>query len=518
VEICGSGLEFLDRHYPQIIELIRELLHWGKIELISSTFAPTAWIAFPERDLVKSVEINLKLLDRLRLPRSRIFFSQECFFGVGLVSLNQYFDAFLCKDDYLKYFLIDQHLDPIYDFGKGAAIVGANHIFNEIIRESHAGGKIAAAISQALVKKVASLPKLLRLSDPRPNEIGNHQFFWYHMGSAHHFSTLGSPTDMDSFYINTDWINVIADYLEGIMDKGFQFGFMSDILAATAKCPRRSLPFIPEGSWNSERSLGVYAWMGKSTSKWHNSSATLAKVWKSREALRLSESTATHDGGGPITNKELERLWANQIEAESSDSLGWIPTFKEVCWGRDIAEKIRRAVAGRGNVDFTEIVLEATTLDRVPCDPEAVPVATDSFGGDSTINWSVCKFGCLVCDVEIRADGGGPAGIRFQKSPHHILYCPTGRESFLYELDVSQFRPENIYLPLSNGLISIGLNIFLIRINTYGVIAAKVSRNGRAVEFSIDDAYKGLKINCAFLIYHGNAVDAIQLANRINMV
>src|SRR6267154_113043 len=57
-EISGSGLEFLSQHYPFAISLLRELIARSQVELVSSTYAPTLWVAFPKLDLVRSIQLN----------------------------------------------------------------------------------------------------------------------------------------------------------------------------------------------------------------------------------------------------------------------------------------------------------------------------------------------------------------------------------------------------------------------------------------------------------------------------
>src|ERR1051326_8173521 len=80
-EMAGSGLECLGNFYPEALDLLRRLIASGQIELISATYVPTLWVAFPGRDLLKSIELNRSCLERLQLRASELFFAQEAFFG-----------------------------------------------------------------------------------------------------------------------------------------------------------------------------------------------------------------------------------------------------------------------------------------------------------------------------------------------------------------------------------------------------------------------------------------------------
>jgi hypothetical protein len=122
-EMAGNGLEFLADHYPVAIDLLHDLIAKNKIELISSTYAPTLWVAFPGRDLEQSIKLNQKVLERLKLPASRIFFAREGFFGSGLEVVSDWFDIAVCKDDTLRMFANGAAGRPVYRLGKLTVVV-----------------------------------------------------------------------------------------------------------------------------------------------------------------------------------------------------------------------------------------------------------------------------------------------------------------------------------------------------------------------------------------------------------
>lgn len=101
VEISARGLEFINECYPGLMRRIRDLAHSLRIELISSLFTPSIWLAFPRSDLLKSIRLNQQCIARLDLPWTRIFFAQEGSFGEGATTLSDCFDIGVCRDDYL---------------------------------------------------------------------------------------------------------------------------------------------------------------------------------------------------------------------------------------------------------------------------------------------------------------------------------------------------------------------------------------------------------------------------------
>ncbi|MHA1233028.1 MAG: hypothetical protein ACTSWR_01675 [Candidatus Helarchaeota archaeon] len=104
LEINGYSLEFIYKNYPYVFEKLKFLIDNEQIELISTTYSPQLWIAFPKTDMIKSLRYNFNLLKRLGLKQSRIFFAQENFFYEGIKYLKEWFDIAIIKDDYYFHF------------------------------------------------------------------------------------------------------------------------------------------------------------------------------------------------------------------------------------------------------------------------------------------------------------------------------------------------------------------------------------------------------------------------------
>jgi hypothetical protein len=117
-EIAGSGVEFLAKHYPVAVRLLRSLIGRGQVELISSLYTPAIWVAFPRRDLRAGALLNRRYLETLGLAPSRVFFSQEAFFGEGVAELADLFDIAVCKDEYLDYFYDIDLTHPLFRLGR----------------------------------------------------------------------------------------------------------------------------------------------------------------------------------------------------------------------------------------------------------------------------------------------------------------------------------------------------------------------------------------------------------------
>ncbi|HEX5412387.1 MAG TPA: hypothetical protein VFZ27_11085 [Terriglobia bacterium] len=528
-EMAGSGLEFLARHYPAAIDLLRHLIHRGQIELISSLYAPAAWVAFPKRDLVRSIDLNRACLDRLGLESADIFFAQEAFFGPGLQGVMPWFKVAICKDDYLRYFSTSESLRPVYRLGNLCVVVGSNHLLNELrklLDENGIGGIACSPFYRARLKISEGS---LNVTSPEliTGASGPTEWRWYHMGSGHLFTTWATPADWEGFFADPDWMRLNTGIFDALITQGYQFGTITEFVRATENQHREPLPNVIEGSWNSEHSKGLYAWMGMQEHSWENDAGVLGLAWRSRHEVRKCEigleRCRDRDSAASLARK-LDTIWKFQLMAESSDSLGWQPLPNEVGYGEAQADKTLELCAkflpqaglnGLGSqLGTSELGGVAVTWQRCSGRP---PVTTRLVGGDGEINWLDSDERIHVCDVQFRA-GAPESGVEFARTSTLLAYCPSGLEQEPITIDLSAFRPTELYLPLANGLVSLAGDLHLIRVNRFGQVAARISRNNEWVAFCIRGPAEGKYYRWRFVVVRSALEEAVKIANAVNNV
>jgi hypothetical protein len=317
-EMSGNGLEFLAEHYPHAISLLRTLIERGNIELISSTYAPTIWVAFPLRDLRQSIELNQRVLRRLRLTSAPIFFSQEAFFGYGLKAISDLFPIVLCKDDYVNHYRASVLRNRVYQLGNQKVLIGSGH-WRNVIRDND-------------VDSVIVIEHGRDRTSP----------FWYHMGSGHHLVASAPPTQWAQFFADNTRIEIGRKCFQRIFDCGMQLGTIMQYTSSLANVELQPWPLIPEGSWNARLSNGLYTWMGRLANQWEADGELLGIVWRARRLVReldlLMEGAS--DTLKDVTSEQLLEAWRLLVVAESSDPLGWEPIPGEVLFGRIAAERV----------------------------------------------------------------------------------------------------------------------------------------------------------------------------------
>src|SRR6056297_3126927 len=83
-EIQGHYLKFMEKFYPDDLALLRKLNQRDQIEMVSVHYSDQIYLAYPERDIQQSIDVNDGIFEELGLKRSGVWFGQENFFGQGI--------------------------------------------------------------------------------------------------------------------------------------------------------------------------------------------------------------------------------------------------------------------------------------------------------------------------------------------------------------------------------------------------------------------------------------------------
>ncbi len=531
-ELCGSGLEFLAKHYPTALADLQMLISRQQLELISSTYIPSLWIAFPLRDLIWSININRRRLAALGLKPADIFFSQEAFFGQGLSVVEDLFSAVVCKDEFLRHQIPDFDFAKSYSLARMRVVVGANHLLNAIARIAQK--KPASSIGKAALGSYGERVRKAMQTLPADNEdsgggrIQNLSWHWYHLGSGHHFTTPHGPENMAQFFADARWTSMNESILRDLQSRNYTLSTIGDFLTATRAQVQTPLPTLVEGSWNSKRSRGIFTWMNHQEKAWHQNTSILGLAWRSRHEVRRCEQIIEKL---PAENKgsflpHLESVWTKQLTAESSDPCGWSPLPGEVRFGLDAAESaLEAAQAFRfklctqpGSVDQLSQFHDEIGVDEsagIQCvEFELQPTLIDAEG---SIEIYPCSKQAKVCAVSaVATQQAKETGVSFPLKGTTISYCPSGQEEEVQTLDLAAIRCDELYLPLTNGLIGIGDGLYIIRVNRHGQPAARISPNSSVVTFKVVGSVASKSVAWRFIIFNGSEDDAVTLANQIN--
>jgi hypothetical protein len=510
--MAGSGLEFVAEHHPSSFDLLQQLVQADRMELISALYAPSIWVAFPRRDLMRAVALNRQCLAALGLRDAGIFFAQEAFFGPGVASVASEFRFALCKDEYVEYFAGEAALSPCYQLGPVRVLVGSNHLMNLMaVEHLKDGRRLPEAHRRRLEEVHTNLPAGQRRLER--GSLGDLEWYWYHLGSGHHFTTPCSPEETDRFFYDPSWAAMTLSLLDRIEAEGYSFGFIGEWGQALSRHSAPAMPAVMEGSFNTGRSRGVYAWMGWHGNPWENDPSILSLAWRSREEIVRRERGigATEMQGLPAEG--LQTAWRHQLMAESSDPLGWEPTPREANYGRILAERAmnaaHRIAAFDRRIGCEDV--HATAADETPF------AALELYGGQGA--YSVLRLSADLQQVDIHLEQRSvECGIRFHRQGAEVVYCPSGLEEEPVSVSVESTSDKALYLPLANGLLAIGPQLSVIRVNRFGMAAARICGKESSVAFGVEGGRYGTVYRWRFLLHSGPLESAVQTANSANLM
>ena len=509
VAAAAVALEFLAALYPSVFDQLKGLVEEGRVEVISAGYGPMAWPLFPGVDLLRSVEMGEQAFKRLGLRPVRAFLSHEGLFGRGLEILSGHFEWAVCKDTYLRALTL-LGPEPIYRLGGLGVITAAGHILTELaaraVGAERTGRPLALTTAQRAKLDDAVKAGPHSFAGAIEGSAGGSRWHWYHTGGAHHFTTRGSPGNWETFFADDAWIGLAFGHLEHLESEGWRFVTISELgsalLGGRTVAAAPEMPAVIEGGWEPRASEGTRRWTGGQRGAWPGSLATLSAVWRARLALREAETGGVDD----LAADDLQRAWRSQVLAESSRGglgPGNLRHADEVL--QRIAPVVWARAAGRR---------PGRTADWVCADE---PLTAQLLGAAGQLAWFKSAPDLYWCEAVFTSDSPDH-GLRFRREPGHICYCPSGLEDRPVMLDLSSLRPQIVYLPLANGLLSLGQHSFLIRLNETCALAVAVACDDEWASFVVEGGPENRCYEWAFALFRGPLGQAVALANRLNQV
>jgi hypothetical protein len=506
----GAALEFLAREFPGVFATFRSLIAGGQIELASALYAPTLWPAFPGRDLLRSVALNRQCLAQLGLPAGRVFVGgPDGFFSAGLGVLAAEFDAAVASDDYLRYWGVAPA--PAFWMGKTLVIVGCNRMLLDVAEAWSATppperGPLPPRHRAALDAGVDAGPHA------RPEAIlgnaGSLEWRWYHLGGAHEVVCTSPPRDWEAFFHDPTWAGRCAAIWQRLLSEGWAMSTVSEFAAAVGPQRLPELPVLPDGPWQPKRTHGMRAWLGGRRRWQPGVTGQLPLAWRARSALARLEPLDAAGSGGEGGGKVAE-LWRDQLVAESASAFSADALPAEAAAARNAAEVVLAACARLGPA------ADGGACDAAGGSASDPPVQAELVEAEGLAEWFEAGPGLWRCEARFAALGTG-CGIRFAREGPAAAYCPCGLEAEPTTMNLSELRPSAFYLPLPNGLVGLGSDLWLVRDNRTVFVAARLGRDEPWVSFLVDGLPEGRWLGWQFFVYRGGAADAAKLAAGVN--
>ena len=495
-EIQGWALEVIQEEFPQVIERLRALINNGQLELVVAHYSDQLFIGYPAIDLQRSVELSDKVLKKLNLKRSRVFFAQELQWSPALASALQG-----------KYDVVVTSGDP-YGYYRSNAMP---------LEWFEYAGK-----------------RMLVLLGGGKKDLKCCRWDWAFFDDGEVFSTRDYMSD---FYRVPEWEKQHVDKFKRLENEGYRFVTVTEFVELLKKRGYKIpvIPYLPEGTWNMSAG-GPYNWLGKQGGGAETDGPTRARHFQARNWVltaqtlvkkvidRLQEPRA-------FIMKVLELAWQHLLLGEVSDSSGWSPFPIEVRYtdeectvaeqgARTLIEEILKAThRDTGSVLVDIQTGEVKSATKPACTPQGQvsypPVPILALGASYSI--TARKFSDKLYRVEITVTRpeDGQIEIAFPLSGKvHYYSPPLGEDSLV---TVPTDLKHDPILSLVNGLFTLGNGWNLIKDNTVEHLAGtwRYKTNELVFREGLRSDVPAAKM--AFYLHRGTPEEGLKLANRLNV-
>jgi len=521
LEFQGRFVEALAQRHPAILEQLRRMAQAGQAELVSFHYDDQLFLAFPREDLQRSMDHTKEVFERYCLPLSGVVFNQEGQAGEGRQQMlvdNGYTIGVYPKNLW-RYVHEGEPYWPYYESRGGTLIVGPGGI------DPASGVELA--------------------------------WTFFDDGELRAVTEGVNPYMAPLFQTDPARVAEYEDKLQGLADDGYKITSITDYVhqLALRGVEKKPAPPLVDGTWQPPSTDSIHRWLGGRSQAFVGADednrvrAGNAVARMHVAALQVLTDYAASEGvledvGAAQADAALawEKLW----RAEVSDCSGVNPWRGEVLFGIRTNEWLMNYTAQRTGVLLAALgkphaqvdlaTRQVTLLDSLPAvgnspppvdsGPTAPVVHGD--GRQVTTHWFqvgahtwryVVEFsaaveddGCGDCDYRLVSVG-------FPRTADALLYTPGLAEDEVLEqpFDVFHFLEGHVYLPLSNGLIGLGDDLWVVKHVRQVHIAARVGPAHPDVDFIDATIPADEAATWTFEVFQGTKAEALALANRLNL-
>jgi hypothetical protein len=532
-ECPGIMIEAMAARHPEVLLKLRAGVQSGQIELVSFHWSAQLFLAYPARDLEKSLAINDEILQANCLPVSPVVFNQEGMSGVGKHAFmaEHGFTIDVLHENMFRYFQWGTAPWPLYK-SRGVTVI--------------------AGMEEGLK------------DGPSVDPASGIQVVWPFFDDGEVLATIGSPYLAPVMNADPAAVTAYEALIQSWVDQGYTVStiaaYVRDLTARDITV--RDLPPITDSTWQPVDTKGIQQWMGRhgsldATWVYERDNDERTATYRTSQAIAVAEVLfATADAAGKnvaATRSALDGAWRDLLKAQVSDATGINPWPGEFTYGMTFNDAAATVVAqattdllaslGWPHANIDVGTGTATRLDDIPVAeapaPTEAPFAVSVTAPTRTLDvrWyeaganhvrMVVTFGPMADPTSTAEPLDRRVTVAFPRYDDILRYTPglSDREvleqplsGFTLQADKDDALVHNVYLPLPNGLIGLGDNWWVIKHCATVHLAAVVNQaegEARSITFVDETAIPGESRTWEFSVFQGSTADALALANRLN--
>lgn len=517
IEFGSVLLEVLAARHPHVIEKMRTVAMRGQVELISFHYSDQLFLAFPRTDIERSIARTKELFRQHCLPLSGVVFDQEGQAGLGRQDV-------LVKEGYTigvypKNLYRHQHGDkpvwPYYKWRGGDMIIAPGGV------------------------------------DP----VSGIKVDWMFLDDGELLAASGGADPYFAPFAQFDPAN-IEKWLarnEEAKAKGYHVTHISEYVRHL-KARGLEQPLAPpllDGTWQPQSTRSILRWLGGRGVVWGD--AEMDNVVRTGNAIARTDlilaetfaKWATNQGidTGPVPQL-LDEALKHLLLAEVTDATGINPWAGEVRYGimhNEASRKLSaeaitklKAAAGKPYALINSETGDVTLLVAPPLPETSEPLQNPPFEPEiradgRTVNtrWLKDAKAQVIVEMEFSAAMGTPAAnedfrlieVGFPRTEDMIRYSPGLLDDEVVEHAFNEFAwpDKEFFLPLGNGLIGLGNNMWLIKDTKSVHLAARIAPDDPMIRFRDETVPLSSGVTWRFAIVTGTASDALAVARALNV-
>ncbi len=520
-EMQGMMMEVIAARHPDVLAKLRQGAQSGQIEVVSFHYSDQLFLAFPAYDMEKSFKKNRKIFADAGVPLSGVVFNQEGQAGEGKHAFmaNHCYSVSVFPPNLFKYYHHNHVKVPFYKDHGVDVIIGSG------------------------------------LTD----EATGIETTWTFFDDGELLAFPLDPYFAPYFYGSDKYIAPYEERLVNLEKDGYKITSVADYVnhLKAQGVAQPDMPRALDGTWQPTSTDSLHRWMGgRSDAPYNNLErdnfirTSNYKVHKSLQAADILLATAKK-AGKKFADEEtkLDSAWSALLRAEVSDATGITPWEGEYYYGLnnnnqalkladEAVDETMKALGWKfAKVDFAantavkvDKIEDAPTLQKTTALSEVAvsvtaptrEVTQDWYYVDANTYKYVVAFG-KAADTTGKDAPNCAVTVSFQRFEDKFLYTPALMEDAVVEYPFSDFsfQSTEVWLPLSNGLIGLGNNWWVVKDCESVHLAAKLpNETGKSTIEFIDetaDPNPADKISWVFYLFKGTKEEALALANSINI-
>jgi hypothetical protein len=520
LEMQAYMVEVMLERHPDVLDLLRELVDGGQVELVSFHYSDQLFLAYPRLDLERSHELMDGVWDAAGLSPSGVVFCQEGQFGVGMAPFAA------------------EH---------GRTILG---LPKNLFAYQHEASYDSApplfeldGVDIVLIGRGVTTPEI--------------EVQWSFFNDGELLASGGGDP-----YLGLNMVHdpeAVAEYEAELLAQesaGFRIATITEMVdwAHENGIEPAELPPMLDGTWQPGSTDSMRRWMGAPgaldfvLTECERDNAVLTGNVGARHRIVAAETLVAHADGAGIASAADYRdrimgCWRDVVLAEVSDASGITPFINEVRYGlehaaaaRSCADGIIAELAAAMDAEVIEIDTESeqvTVLDepRAAGERAAEPFfdASDGFaveapGRQVEVAWlDVGEAGGGLHRVEITvsppADGERSAEVVFPLELGAFVLTPGLLEDEVVRWSFDDFDLEDgrVSIPLGTGLLGLSDGVWLVKQTDSVHVAATFHEDEPLVRFIDETVPSDEGFTWVFWVLEGDEAEALALARRLNL-